>query len=122
MERPDRAFRYLMESRIKVKGDVKSILEVLASLIKKLNKIDRKIQELEKERQRYVKYLRISEKKRKREKDTFLTKKDRTILIESFAIGGILEKVLTLSGSICLGARLFSLSTLLWAIIGKSYR
>ncbi len=57
--------------------------------------IDRLIQELERERQRHVKYLRMGERKRKRERDTFFTEKDRTILIESFVIGGILENVIT---------------------------
>ena len=60
-----------------------------------MRNIDKLIQELEREKRRHQKYIKMGEKLRKRERDTFFTEKDRNILIESFVIGGILENVIT---------------------------
>ena len=60
-----------------------------------MKNIDKLIQELEREKRRQQKYIKMGEKLRKRERDTFFTEKDRNILIESFVIGGILENVIT---------------------------
>ncbi|WP_448588463.1 hypothetical protein [Thermocrinis sp.] len=56
--------------------------------------IEKMLKDLEERKQFYERSIRKSERKRKRERDTFLTEKDRTILIESFAIGGILENLI----------------------------
>ncbi|MCS7171383.1 MAG: hypothetical protein N3D14_01270 [Aquificaceae bacterium] len=58
-------------------------------------RIEYLIEELEKEKSSYKKLLKKGEKLRKRERDTFLTEKDRTILIESFVVGGLLENLIT---------------------------
>lgn len=58
-------------------------------------RIDSLIQEIEKEKDCYKRFLRKGERLRKRERDTFLTEKDRTILIESFVVGGLLENLIT---------------------------
>ena len=60
-----------------------------------MKNIDKLIQELEREKRKHQKYIKMGEKLRKRERDTFFTEKDRNILIESFVIGGILENVIT---------------------------
>lgn len=58
-------------------------------------RIDLLIREIEREKDCYARFLRKGEKLRKRERDTFLTEKDRTILIESFVVGGLLENLIT---------------------------
>ncbi|MCS6958210.1 MAG: hypothetical protein RMK75_07140 [Aquificaceae bacterium] len=58
-------------------------------------RIEALIQEIEKEKGCYKKFIKKGEKMRKRERDTFLTEKDRTILIESFVVGGLLENLIT---------------------------
>ncbi|MFN3869952.1 MAG: hypothetical protein ACK4MW_00490 [Aquificaceae bacterium] len=58
-------------------------------------RIDNLIEDLERQKECYKKLLKKGEKVRKRERDTFLTEKDRTILIESFVVGGILENLIT---------------------------
>ena len=40
-------------------------------------------------------FLKKGERVRRRERDTFLTEKDRTILIESFVVGGLIENLIT---------------------------
>ncbi|MFN4319984.1 MAG: hypothetical protein ACK4FY_05915 [Aquificaceae bacterium] len=40
-------------------------------------------------------FSKKGERVRRRERDTFLTEKDRTILIESFVVGGLLENLIT---------------------------
>lgn len=57
--------------------------------------IDELLQEVEKFKKRYSRYVSEKERKRKREQDVHLTKKDRMVLIESFVIGGVIENVLT---------------------------
>ncbi|WP_333784927.1 hypothetical protein [Thermocrinis sp.] len=57
-------------------------------------RIEKLLKDIERNKQLYERTLRKTERKRKRERDTFLTEKDRTILIESFAIGGILENLI----------------------------
>lgn len=47
---------------------------------------------LSKEEERYYKILKKHYRARRIERDTFFTPKDRNILIESFVIGGLLEK------------------------------
>ncbi|MCS7262664.1 MAG: hypothetical protein N3C13_03195 [Aquificaceae bacterium] len=58
-------------------------------------RIESLMEELEREKRACHKLLKKGEKLRKRERDTFLTEKDRTILIESFVVGGLLEKLIT---------------------------
>ncbi len=58
-------------------------------------RIDSLISQIELQRQSYRKLLKRGEKSRKRERDTFLTEKDRTILIGSFVAGGLLENLIT---------------------------
>jgi hypothetical protein len=58
-------------------------------------KVERLIKELEDRKSFYERCLRKSERRRKRERDQFLTEKDRTILIESFVLGGIIENLIT---------------------------
>ncbi len=58
-------------------------------------RIEALIQEIEREKNCYRRLLKKGEKLRKRERDTFLTEKDRTILIESFVVGGLLENLIT---------------------------
>ncbi|MCS6876129.1 MAG: hypothetical protein N3C57_04565 [Aquificaceae bacterium] len=58
-------------------------------------RIEELIRELEREQEAHRKFLRKRERMRKRERDTFLTEKDRTILIESFVVGGLLENLIT---------------------------
>lgn len=58
-------------------------------------RIEQLIRELEREQEAHKKFLRKRERMRKRERDTFLTEKDRTILIESFVVGGLLENLIT---------------------------
>ncbi len=58
-------------------------------------RIELLIQEIEREKDCYRRLLKKGEKFRKRERDTFLTEKDRTILIESFVVGGLLENLIT---------------------------
>lgn len=47
---------------------------------------------LSKEEEKYMKILKKHYRARRIERDTFFTPKDRNILIESFVIGGLLEK------------------------------
>jgi|GEM_PF-790605 len=65
-------------------------------MVEKMEKvrIEKLLKDIERNKQLYERTLRKTERKRKRERDTFLTEKDRTILIESFAIGGILENLI----------------------------
>ncbi len=58
-------------------------------------RIEALIQEIEREKKCYRRLLKKGEKLRKRERDTFLTEKDRTILIESFVVGGLIENLIT---------------------------
>lgn len=58
-------------------------------------RIEELIKEIEREQSSYRKLLKKREKLRKRERDNFLTERDRTILIESFVVGGLLEKFIT---------------------------
>lgn len=58
-------------------------------------RIDIILKDIERDQERYKKFLRKGERQIIRERDTFLTKKDRNILIESFVIGGLLENFLT---------------------------
>lgn len=58
-------------------------------------RIETLIQEIEREKDCYRRLLKKGEKLRRRERDTFLTEKDRTILIESFVVGGLLENLIT---------------------------
>jgi hypothetical protein len=58
-------------------------------------KVERLIKELEDRKRFYERSLRKGEKRRKRERDQFLTEKDRTILVESFVLGGIIENLIT---------------------------
>ena len=58
-------------------------------------RIEALIQEIEREKNCYRRLLKKGEKLRKRERDTFLTEKDRTILIESFVVGGLIENLIT---------------------------
>jgi hypothetical protein len=58
-------------------------------------KVERLIKELEGRKSFYERCLRKGERRRKRERDQFLTEKDRTILVESFVLGGIIENLIT---------------------------
>ncbi|QWK20171.1 MAG: hypothetical protein KNN13_02230 [Hydrogenobacter thermophilus] len=58
-------------------------------------RIENIIERLEREKSYYWRCLKKGERVRKRERDTFLTEKDRNILIESFVIGGLLENFIT---------------------------
>ncbi|RMH80040.1 MAG: hypothetical protein D6674_06375 [Acidobacteria bacterium] len=58
-------------------------------------RVEELIKELEIKQSCYERFLKKGEKVRKRERDTFLTEKDRTILIESFVVGGLLENLIT---------------------------
>jgi hypothetical protein len=58
-------------------------------------KLERLIKELEDRKSFYERCLRKGERRRKRERDQFLTEKDRTILVESFVLGGIIENLIT---------------------------
>ncbi len=58
-------------------------------------RIDLLLEKIEREKRSYSKLLKKGEKVRKRERDTFLTEKDRTILIESFVVGGLIENLIT---------------------------
>jgi len=58
-------------------------------------KVERLIKELEERKSFYERSLRKGERRRKRERDQFLTGKDRTILVESFVLGGIIENLIT---------------------------
>jgi hypothetical protein len=58
-------------------------------------KVERLIEELEERKSFYERSLRKGERRRKRERDQFLTEKDRTILVESFVLGGIIENLIT---------------------------
>ncbi|MFN7065975.1 MAG: hypothetical protein ACK4OF_07505 [Aquificaceae bacterium] len=58
-------------------------------------RIEALLKDIERERARYRRLLKKGERIRKRERDTFLTEKDRTILIESFVVGGLLENLIT---------------------------
>lgn len=57
--------------------------------------IDKLLEEIQTFKKRYSIYMVEKERKRKREQDVHLTKKDRMVLIESFVIGGIIENALT---------------------------
>ncbi|MCX7738616.1 MAG: hypothetical protein N2Z80_04285 [Hydrogenothermaceae bacterium] len=57
--------------------------------------IDDLIKEIDSFKKRYSRYMSEKERKRKREQDVHLTKKDRMVLIESFVIGGVIENALT---------------------------
>jgi len=58
-------------------------------------KVEKLIKELEERKSFYERSLRKGERRRKRERDQFLTEKDRTILVESFVLGGIIENLIT---------------------------
>jgi hypothetical protein len=58
-------------------------------------RVERLIKELEDRKSFYERCLRKGERRRKRERDQFLTEKDRTILVESFVLGGIIENLIT---------------------------
>ena len=58
-------------------------------------RIEELLERLEREENYYRKALKRGEKVRKRERDTFFTEKDRTILIESFVLGGLIENIIT---------------------------
>ncbi len=58
-------------------------------------RIDELMESVERRIEEYRRYLKKGDRVRKRERDTFLTGKDKTILIESFVIGGILENLMT---------------------------
>lgn len=58
-------------------------------------RVEELLKEIEREQDSYRKLLKKGEKLRKRERDNFLTEKDRTILIESFVVGGLLENLIT---------------------------
>ena len=58
-------------------------------------KLERLIKELEDRKRFYERSLRKGERRRKRERDQFLTEKDRAILVESFVLGGIIENLIT---------------------------
>lgn len=58
-------------------------------------RIDELMVSIERRIEEYGRYLKKGDRVRKRERDTFLTGKDRTILIESFVIGGIIENLIT---------------------------
>lgn len=57
--------------------------------------IEELLYEVERFKKRYHKYISEKERKRKREQDVHLTKKDKMVLIESFVIGGVIENALT---------------------------
>lgn len=57
--------------------------------------MERLIKELEDRKSFYERCLRKGERRRKRERDQFLTEKDRTILVESFVLDGIIENLIT---------------------------
>lgn len=57
--------------------------------------IENLLEEIEEFKKRYARYMVEKERKRKREQDVHLTKKDRMVLIESFVIGGVIENALT---------------------------
>ena len=57
--------------------------------------MEKLIKELEERKSFYERAMRKGEKKRKRERDQFLTEKDRTILVESFVLGGIIENLIS---------------------------
>lgn len=59
------------------------------------DRIEDLLREIEREKASYSKLLKKGEKVRRRERDTFLTEKDRTILIESFVVGGLIENLIT---------------------------
>lgn len=56
------------------------------------NGIEQLLNVLTKEEEKYMKILKKHYRARRIERDTFFTPKDRNILIESFVIGGLLEK------------------------------
>jgi hypothetical protein len=58
-------------------------------------RVERLIKELEDRKSFYERCLRKGERRRKRERDQFLTEKDRTILVESFVLGGVIENLIT---------------------------
>lgn len=60
-----------------------------------MEKIERLLKGIEKQKKAYLNFLRKGERIRKRERDTFLTEKDRVILIESVVAGAFLENILT---------------------------
>jgi|UniRef100_A0A7C2Z607 hypothetical protein len=59
------------------------------------DRIEALLREIEREKSSYSKLLKKGERVRRRERDTFLTEKDRTILIESFVVGGLIENLIT---------------------------
>ncbi|HAV39758.1 MAG: hypothetical protein AB1353_04345 [Aquificota bacterium] len=59
------------------------------------DRIEDLLREIEREKASYNRLLKKGEKVRRRERDTFLTEKDRTILIESFVVGGLIENLIT---------------------------
>lgn len=58
-------------------------------------RVDELLENIAREQEHYKRLIKKGEKIRKRERDTFLTEKDRTILIESFVVGGLLESLIT---------------------------
>jgi hypothetical protein len=54
-----------------------------------LSNLEKRLDDMKK---RYCKFLEEREKRRKRDQDIHLTKKDEQILIKSFFIAGILEQ------------------------------
>ena len=59
------------------------------------DRIEALLREIEREKSSYSKLLKKGERVRRRERDTFLTEKDRPILIESFVVGGLIENLIT---------------------------
>lgn len=57
-------------------------------------RIESLIEKIESQKGGYKRFLKKRDRVRKRERDTFISEKDKTILIQSFAIGGILEKLI----------------------------
>lgn len=57
-------------------------------------RIESLIEKIESQKGGYTRFLKKRDRVRKRERDTFISEKDKTILIQSFAIGGILEKLI----------------------------
>ncbi len=57
-------------------------------------RIEELLENIARKQEKYKKFIKKGDKVRKRERDTFLTEKDRPILIESFVVGGLLEKLI----------------------------
>ncbi len=57
-------------------------------------RIEELLENIARKQEKYKKFIKKGDKVIKRERDTFLTEKDRPILIESFVVGGLLEKLI----------------------------